>query len=426
MLFIYRCLINFLFPIIILTTFCRKFFGKEDKKRFKEKLFASSFKIKKDSKKNLVWFHAASIGEIKSIKPIIDKLNQKKKYQFLITSVSLSSAKFFPKELKMNKNIIHRFFPIDKLDLVKKFLDGWSPSLIIFVDSEIWPNFLFEINERKIPLTLINARITKKTFKRWTIILNFAKKVFSTFDLCLAASKESKKYLEKLNTRNVKYIGNLKLSGRIPVKKTYDKNENFLKNTKFWCAASTHKGEEFLCIKTHKSLIKKYKNLKTIIIPRHINRCGEIKKTCIKNNINAQILNSNDLIDLKNEVIIINAFGKLPKYFRLSKSIFMGKSLLKNLEPVGGQNPIEAALLGCKIYHGPYVYNFKEVYDLLKTYKISEEIKNEKELSKKLLADLKGNNKKKKKITKKIEKLGDKILILSLNEIVKIQKNENI
>lgn len=422
MLFIYRSLINFLFPLIILIVFFRKFFNKEDGKRYKEKLFFSSLKIKKNIKKKLIWIHAASIGEIKSISPIIKKFNKKNKYEFLITSVSLSSSKFIKSELIENKNITHRFFPIDKLSLVKKFLDGWSPSLVIFVDSEIWPNFLLEINDRKIPLTLINARITKKTFKKWVVISRFAKKIFNSFDLCLAASKESKKYLEKLNVRNLKYIGNIKLSGIIKTQKTNDKNENFLKNKKFWCAASTHKGEEILCIKTHNNLKKKYRKLITIIIPRHINRCKEIEEICKKNNLSAQILETNGFINSKSEIIIINSFGQLQKYFKITKSVFMGKSLLKNLESVGGQNPIEAALLGCKIYHGPYVYNFNEIYKFLKIYRISEEIKDEKELSKKLMNDLTNNKKKIKKNTNKIKKLGDKILSMSIKEIIKIQK----
>jgi 3-deoxy-D-manno-octulosonic-acid transferase len=422
MLFIYRCLINFLFPLIILIIFFRKFFKKEDKKRYKEKLFATSFKVKKNIKNKLIWIHAASIGEIKSISPIIQKLHKKNKYEFLITSVSLSSSKFIKSELAENKNITHRFFPIDKLSLVKKFLDGWSPNLVIFVDSEIWPNFLLEINDRKIPLTLINARITKKTFNRWTIISRFAKQIFNTFDLCLAASKESKKYLEKLNARNLKYVGNIKLSGIIKNQENNDRNENFLKNKKFWCAASTHKGEEILCIKTHNNLKKKYQNLITVIIPRHINRCKEIEEVCKKNNISAQILEANGFINPKSEILIINSFGQLPKYFKLTKSVFMGKSLLKSLELVGGQNPIEAALLGCKIYHGPYVYNFNEIYKLLNNYKISEVIKNEKELSKKLMNDLGKNKKKMKKMTSKIKKLGKKILSMSLKEIIKIQK----
>ena len=156
MTLIYRHLINILFPIIIILIYLRVWFKKEDKNRFKEKLFISSFNITRNKDKKLIWFHAASIGEIKSIIPLIKKLNTNNKFEFLITSVTTSSAKLILEQLSNEKNIIHRFFPIDKQNIVIKFLESWSPDLILFVDSEIWPNFLFEIKKRSIPLILLN------------------------------------------------------------------------------------------------------------------------------------------------------------------------------------------------------------------------------------------------------------------------------
>ena len=201
MTFIYRHLINILFPIIIILIFLRVLFKKEDKERFKEKIFASSFNIKRNKDKKLIWFHAASIGEVRSIIPLITKLNIDGKFEFLITSVTTSSSKLIVEQLSSQKNIIHRFFPIDKQDIVIKFLESWSPDLILFVDSEIWPNFLFEIKKRNIPLILLNGRITKKTFLRWRLIPKVAKKIFQTFDQCLASSNKSKNYLEQLNAK---------------------------------------------------------------------------------------------------------------------------------------------------------------------------------------------------------------------------------
>ena len=168
MTLIYRHLINILFPIIIILIFLRVWFKKEDKNRFKEKLFVSSFNITRNKDKKLIWFHTASIGEIKSIIPLIKKLNTNNKFEFLITSVTKSSSKLIVEQLSNEKNVIHRFFPVDKQNVVIKFLEGWSPDLILFVDSEIWPNFLFEIKKKNIPLILLNGRITKKTFLSYT------------------------------------------------------------------------------------------------------------------------------------------------------------------------------------------------------------------------------------------------------------------
>ena len=420
MLFIYRCLINFLFPLIAVVVFLRIFFNKEDKERYKEKLFSSFFKPSRDFKKKLIWIHAASIGELKSIIPIVKNLNTQNKYEFLITSVTLSSARLIQIELYKEQNISHRFFPIDTHYLVKKFLDSWQPDLIIFVDSEIWPNFLSEIKNRKISSALINGRITKKTFNRWMILSKFAKEIFSTFDLCLASSNQSKEYLKLLNVKNPMHVGNLKLAATINTNNIDDDNSLYLSQQKIWCAASTHEGEEIFCLKTHNNLKKTYASIITIIIPRHINRSHKIKVLCDNLNLKSQIIGRGDLIEKNKEIIIINTFGDLLKYFKCSKSVFIGKSFLKKLKLVGGQNPIEAAKLGCKVYYGPYVYNFKEIYDLLDSYKISERVVDEKELSEKIMIDLKNPKSSHNEATETINNFGKQILKNSIEEINKI------
>lgn len=254
MLFIYRGIINFLYAIVPLLIVARVILNKEDKERYKEKLYSSAFKISRDLKKKLIWIHVASIGEYKSIIPVIDKLNRD--YQFLITSVTLSSANIISKDVSEKKNIIHRFFPIDKKSLVEKFLTGWKPNMAIFVDSEIWPNFLLELKKKKIPLVLLNARITNKTFNRWMMVPTFAKEIFSTFDLCLTSNQETVEHLKKLNARNIKFFGNLKFAGAIDIDEIQNENKEIFNKKKVWCAASTHKGEEEFCLKAH-SILKK-------------------------------------------------------------------------------------------------------------------------------------------------------------------------
>ena len=152
---------------------------------------------------------------------------------------------------------------------------------------------------------------------------------------------------------------------------------------------STHKTEEIFCLKTHLKIKKQYENVVTIIIPRHIHRSQIIKKECDNLNLRSQILNENEKIEKDNEIIIVNSYGSVSNFLNICKSVFIGKSLIKKLSSVGGQNPIEAAKFGCKIYHGPYIYNFKEVYELLNKMKFSENILNENDLAEKLIQDLK-------------------------------------
>ena len=421
MIFIYRLITILLYPIFIILIYLRKLFNKEDDNRYKEKIFHSNFFPNRNDKKKLIWFHAASIGEVQSIFPLVKKLNNENNdLEFLITTVTLSSGNIVKKKFFAYKNVNHRYFPLDVNFLIKSFLNKWKPNLVIFIDSEIWPNLIFEIKKRKTPIALINGRITKKSFNKWMLISKFAKKIFSTFDLCLAASKESEKNLKELSVKNLIYFGNIKFAAEVEQKDLTDKYLEILKKKTFWCAASTHKGEEIICLKAHLNLRKTYKDLITIIIPRHINRCIEIRDLCNKHKLSSQVLNDKELIKDNCEIIIINSFGALSKFYNYSKSVFIGKSMIKKLERVSGQNPIEAAKLKCKIYHGPYVYNFKEIYDLLKSYKISEEINGEKDLCEKLSRDLKNSEDDENKTTDIINDLGQKILENTTKEINKL------
>ena len=191
MLLFYRILTLTLFPIFILAIYLRRFINKEHKARYTEK-FTDSKKFLNNKK--VFWIHAASIGEVNSVIPIIKNiLKNNNNILILFTSTTLSSSQIIEKKNFRFENFEHRFFTIDINFLVKKFLAQWKPELVIFVDSEVWPNYIIEISKKKIPLILLNGRITTKTFNRWKILPNFSKKIFSSYNLCLASSIESKK-----------------------------------------------------------------------------------------------------------------------------------------------------------------------------------------------------------------------------------------
>ena len=296
--------------------------------------------------------------------------------------------------------------------------------MIFLVDSEIWPNLILRANQLKIPIILINARITHKTFKKWMMFPKSAKKIFSLFDLCLASNSETKNYLEKLNARNIYLTGNIKFINKINKQKLENLNEKILINNRFWLAASTHEGEEILCLKTHLKLKEKYKKIITIIAPRHIERVQRIGELCKKYKLDFQILGKGEAFLKNKEVIIINSFGVLQNYFKFAKSVFIGKSTLKKLENDSGQNPIDAAKMGCKIYHGPYVYNFKEIYGILEGSNISKEIKDYTELSGYLIEDLSVVQKEDREISYSINNLSQKILNNTMTNINNIINNE--
>ncbi len=410
MLILYRFLINIIFfisPIIIAIRLIKK---KEDLYRFKEKF---CFFSKKRVKGKLIWFHGASVGELQSIVPILEKLEKEKNInKVLITSNTLSSSKVINK-FKFKK-IIHQFFPIDTNYLSSKFIEYWKPSAAYFIDSEIWPNTIINLKKRKIPITLINGRITNKTFNKWKLLPNFSKFIFSKIDKCLPASKKSKIFLFKLGVNNIKFIGNLKFSQLESEKLKVNKRlKKFIDSRKTWCASSTHYPEEKHCGLIHKKLKNKHNNLLTIIIPRHINRTESIKNDLQQLGLKTQTHEPFKKINKDIDIYIVNSYGQAKSFFNTCKTIFLGGSIINH----GGQNPLEAARFGCNILHGPNVENFREIYQFLRKNKISSEVKNL-NIAVKILGKLLLKKNNSKNIQRKLKNIGNKILKNTYKEII--------
>ena len=294
---LYKLMVEIFYVPFVILIFIRKFFGKEDKFKFKEKIFPNK-KINRPEG-FVFWFHAASIGEFNSILPLIDFfLKENKKYNILITTITLSSYNQLRKKYKDNNRIFHQFLPYDSTFLINNFLKAWKPDIVSFVDSEIWPNFIFKIKKMKLPFVLLNARITKKTFVRWKILSNLANELFGSFTLSISSSKETAGYLNYLKARNIKYFGNIKFCSAINESKKFDNKQlNLSDEKKIWCAVSTHPGEEMFCANVHSIIKKSESNILTIIIPRHINRIKKISLNLKKMGFKVQIKNENDLID---------------------------------------------------------------------------------------------------------------------------------
>ena len=412
MFFLYQIILTLLFFISPIIIFFRIFKNKEHKIRYKEKF---SIPSKKRVEGNLIWFHGASVGEILSVIPIVKNYEKDKSiHQILITSSTLSSSKILEK-FKFKK-IVHQFYPVDHIYITSKFLKYWKPSTAIFIESEIWPCMFKELKKRKIPLILLNARITKKTFDRWMILKNFTKNIFRKITIAYPQNLETKLFLKKLETNKVKNIGNLKF--------IEDKNEKFnkinnklrslFKSKKIWIASSTHSDEEIFCAKTHVELKKKIKNLITIIIPRHIHRVNKIILDLERLNLNVTThsANSRNLDNI--DVYIVDTFGETKKFHKICCSVFVGGSIIKR----GGQNPLEAARYGARILHGPNIDNFKDVYKTLSSLKISKKVTTPKELSSLIVF------KRNKDRGDKIKKIGGNILKETILELDTLINNE--
>ena len=393
-------------PIIIVL---RIFQGKEDIKRFKEKFCIFT---KKTVNKKTIWIHGASVGEILSIVPIIYKLEKDKTIdKILITSSTTSSAIVFSK-FKFKKTI-HQFFPIDINFLTKIFVNYWEPKLAIFVDSEIWPNMYKNLNKNKIPIILLNARITKKTYNRWKYFPNFSKNIFNKINLAMPQNKESAKFLRSLGCKKIKFAGNLKYFGKSK-KKLIDNNlKNKFSKKVLWCAASTHDEEEIFVGKVHKELKLIKKNFLTIIIPRHVNRKKRIVNDLKKIGLKTQIHSNSTKLKKNTDIYLVDTYGEAYKFYGLSNLTFLGGSLIQH----GGQNPLEAAREGNYIIYGPNINNFKEVYEMLKKLKIASKVKTIKKMKNIVLKKIKYRQKK--MVNKKLYYAGINILNKNIIEINK-------
>ena len=417
MLILYRICTFFIFCFLPLILIYRLIKKKENYISITQKL---CFKPKKINKKKLIWFHGASVGELQSIVPLLEIYEKNKNIKkILVTSNTLSSHQVIS-NLKIKK-VVHQYFPLDLNHFSKKFIKHWNPSVAFFIDSEIWPNMILNLKNNKVPIILLNGRITKRSFKKWKMFSSFANILFSKFDLCLSSSIQSTKYLKNLGAKNIKNLGNLKFTQsekkNIDIKKNLKK---FIKTKKVWCASSTHFDEEKLCGLIHQKLKKRYKNLLTIIIPRHVNRINTIKKDLLNLGLKIHLDEPKKNINKDTDIYLVNTYGKTKTFYSNCKNVFLGGSIINH----GGQNPLEATRFGCNILHGKNVSNFQEIYKFLSDNNISQSVNSISDFIKKLdklfsMKKITTNT-----IKNKIDLIGSKVLSGTYKEINLFLKND--
>ena len=409
---LYRLLTYIVLIISPFILIFRIFKKKEDVFRFKEK-FSIISKLRKKGK--LIWFHGASVGEIISVIPLIEKLEKRKDIkQILITSSTLSSSKII-KKFKFKK-VLHQFYPLDVNFVTKNFLNYWKPDLAVFIDSEIWPNMLINLKKKSIKTLLLNARITKKTFNRWKVIESFAREILSNFTSVFVSNKETKQYIDYFGVKNILSLGNIKYVETVQKVEELNNNLNkFLKSKFYWCASSTHSGEEEICLNTHLKLKFIFKNLVTIIIPRHIERKSEIIDLIEGKKLKYHCHSWNSKIKDNSDIYLVDTYGETKKFFKKVNIVFLGGSLIKH----GGQNPLEPARYGSKIIHGANVDNFKEIFDTLSKLNISRKIVNEKQMINFLKKNIRIKQKSK-NYSKNLNNLGKRILAITYKNIEKL------
>jgi 3-deoxy-D-manno-octulosonic-acid transferase len=308
----------------------------------------------------LVWIHGASVGEVLAAAALIERLRALN-VRILLTSGTVTSAAIVAK--RFPADIIHQYVPYDSPRYVARFLDHWRPSLALFIESDLWPNLILSSAARRLPMVLINGRMSHRSFPRWQRVNATISALLGRFDICMAQSRVDAERFAALGSPNVIVTGNLKLDVPAPPADSA-KLERLMSMTRgrpIIVAASTHPGEEDMLVDAHRALAGLFPSLLTVVVPRHPDRGETIARTIGATGLGVGLRSHEELPTAANDIYVADTMGELGLFYRLAPIVFMGGSLV----PHGGQNPIEAIKLGASIVHGPHVFNFSDVYEAL-------------------------------------------------------------
>lgn len=308
----------------------------------------------------LVWIHGASVGELMSVLPLIERIRARE-VNVLVTSGTVTSSDLAAQRLPAG--VIHQFSPLDIPAYVRRFFDHWQPDLALFVESDLWPNRIIEASQRRVPMILINGRLSENSYQRWRYLPAAITDLLHRFDLCLARTPADAERLSALGAPRVVTSGNLKLD--VPAPPYHEGHLKALKQAigerPVMAATSTHDGEESMIIETHRRLAPNFPGLVTVIAPRHPDRGPAIAESVANAGLRVRLRSRRELPEAATDIYVADTLGELGMIYRLAPVVFIGGSLVRH----GGQNPIEAAKLGAAIVHGPHVWNFAEVYAAL-------------------------------------------------------------
>ena len=344
--------------------------GKEDRLRFEERKGRAAT-VRPEGP--LAWVHGASVGESLTMLPLIDRLlNDHKDLNILVTSGTVTSATLLDERLP--QRAFHQYIPIDRQPYVRRFLDHWRPDLVLWTESEFWPNLVTMPADQGVPMILVNGRISPESYAGWQRFRGLMARMLSGFDLCLAQAEGDAERLRALGATGVEVLGNLKYA--TPALPADMGNLAFLEERigarPCWLAASTHPGEEDICATVHKALRKTYPDLITIIAPRHPDRGEAIAQILADNGLNVMRRSTGAAIAPETDIYLADTLGELGLFFRLAPATFMGKSLVD----MGGQNPLEPARLGSAVLFGPHMWNFTDIAGRLLEAGGAEEVAN--------------------------------------------------
>ncbi len=335
--------------------------GKEDPARREERYGIAS--KERSNAGTFVWVHAASVGETNAVLPVVERLlAERDNLQVVLTTGTVTSAALA--KSRLGPRAVHQFVPFDSPAFARRFLDHWQPDLAIFTESEIWPNLILETSEKKIPLALVNARMSKKSHSKWRKNRGLSAPLFTRFNVVLAQNAQMARRFADLGSRTVINAGNLKVDAPPPPVNADDlaSFQTALSGRKVFVAASTHDGEDAEIIKAHRRVQQKIQTLCTIIAPRHPERGTSIAELAKSMGLRVAQRSLAQLPADATDIYVADTIGELGLFYTLTDIAFVGGSFINH----GGQNPLEAVRLSTAVITGPSQHNFADVYRALR------------------------------------------------------------
>ncbi len=350
----YRMLGSALYPFMGAFLRLRARRGKEDRgRRYERYGYASADRPAGP----LVWFHAASVGESMAVMPLIERIAAQG-IRTIMTTGTVTSAELVRDRLP--KSTFHQYVPLDLGKAVNRFLDHWQPDLAVFTESEIWPTTILEMGARRIPQVLVNARMSDRSYLRWSKAPALAEALFENVSHVIAQSAVDAERFRQLGARPVSISGNLKVdTPALPVDPTeLQILRKQIGDRPVWIAASTHPGEEEIVLGVHNRLASKIPDLLTILVPRHPDRGAEVEGLARRKGLVVTRRSLKQRIMPETQLFLGDTIGEMGLFLRLGKIAFMGRSMVAT----GGQNPLEPAMTGTAILSGKAVQNFRDSY----------------------------------------------------------------
>ena len=351
----YSGLTRALAPVLPLWLKRRALKGKEDPNRQGERFGVPSIARPQGQ---LFWMHGASVGETTMLLPLINKLlTAYPKAHILVTSGTVTSANLMTDRLPVRA--LHQYVPLDTPKAVSAFLDFWKPDIAFWAESEIWPNLVTLTHNRKIPMVLINARMSDKSIQGWFKRKKSALALFGAFDIILAANETTANGLSWLLDREIESTGNLKdAAAKLPLNEDELKVLNSqIESRPVWCAASTHKGEEPLILAAHETVKKQHPDALLILALRHPERRKEV--TPLIANVKHVSRSSGESITPDTSILLYDTIGEMGLAYALSDVSFVCGSLVKGLM---GHNPLEPARFKNAVLTGAHIASFADSY----------------------------------------------------------------